>query len=244
MKKDRGILFGGRGFQPDGRELTGFPRFLELLDRDLAKFYLSGLPALAAGTLYAFAMWLGLAGRSILIVLAAGLVTGALAGPEITGTMDTILRALRDEPGFWWATYKKAWRKNAGQSCIVGAVIGIILSGQIFCLEQGKYVALVLVGMALLITLFLYVFPQIALVELKTVDLFRNALFLAFAHPKKALGVLVITAAWAGLIWLLFPLSALFLAAGGIWFPALLVLLCLNGLLRETFLERDEEDMP
>lgn len=32
----------------------------------------------------------------------AACCTGWLVGPALTGLYDTILRALRDEPGFWW----------------------------------------------------------------------------------------------------------------------------------------------
>lgn len=239
MKKDRGILFGGKGPEPDGRQKTGVARFLELMDRDFAKFFVTGLPALAAGTLYGFAVWCGLVGKSILITLGGGLAAGLILGPAVSGVTDTILRALRDEPGFWQETYKKAWKQNAAQSCLTGGILGLILAGLIFSLCLGGHPLLTLVSMVILISVYLYVFPQIVLMDLKTADLFRNALTLILLNPGTAALSLLIAALWAGLIWLLLPLSALIWAAGGVWFPALLILMCQEKVLRQNFLERD-----
>ena len=35
-----------------------------------------------------------------------------LAGPVLAGMYDTVLRALRDEAGYWWTTYRKAFKQN------------------------------------------------------------------------------------------------------------------------------------
>ena len=41
-----------------------------------------------------------------------GLVGGMIAAPFLCGIFDTVLRALRDEPGYWWHTYRNAWKQN------------------------------------------------------------------------------------------------------------------------------------
>ena len=33
-----------------------------------------------------------------------------IAAPQIVGLNDTILRTLRDEPGYWWETYRRTWK--------------------------------------------------------------------------------------------------------------------------------------
>lgn len=237
----RGVLFGGRGQEPDGRPLTGFARFWEILDSNLSRLFLSNTPAQGAATLYGFALWIGMSGRSILLTLAMGLLCGALLGPCLCGSMDAILRILRREPGFWWETYKKAWRHNAAQAAFCGAIFGLILGGQIFSLWYRIRVGLTLFSMAVLLCVFLYVFPQIPLMKLRTLDLFRNALALALLNPVVTLRTLLIAAAWAFFLWLLWPLSILAWAAFGVWFPGLLMLLSQFGLLKKTFLERQEQ---
>ena len=55
-----------------------------------------------------------------------------IAAPQIVGLNDTILRSLRDEPGFWWATYRRAWKRNVKASLLPGAVCGLLLAMEIF----------------------------------------------------------------------------------------------------------------
>ena len=72
--------------------------------------------------------------HSLIPLLAAGILGGMLAAPQIVGLNDTILRALRDEPGYWWGTYKRAWKRNAKASLLPGAVCGLLLALEIFTL--------------------------------------------------------------------------------------------------------------
>ena len=53
-----------------------------------------------------------------------GLLGGLIGGPFLSGMIDTTLRALRDEPGYWWHTYKRAWKQNWKQSLLRGALLG------------------------------------------------------------------------------------------------------------------------
>ena len=98
--------------EKDTPRKTGIPRFFEVVGRDLtgmflANFFtcLSALPAICLVTV-------GLLGRSLVVMLAGAVIGGAIAGPFLAGTYDTVLRALRDEPGYWWATYRRAFRQN------------------------------------------------------------------------------------------------------------------------------------
>ena len=45
---------------------------------------------------------------------------------------DTVLRSLRDEPGYWWETYRRVWKRNARESLVPGMLTGLVLSIQIF----------------------------------------------------------------------------------------------------------------
>lgn len=210
-------------------------RLLELLRENLSHYFLSGLIALAGATLYGAAVWAAMISRSILPTLLAGLAAGALLGPCLCGLCDTILRTLRDMPGNWGDTYRRAWKQNTRQSIPFGMAMGFLLAGQSFALRFGLYPGLTLLSLGILCALFVYVWPQIALVELRSLDVLQNAVVLALGHPLKTLGALAILAGWALLLWLLLPLSALLWAVGGLWFPALLVLLLLSDLLEDSF---------
>ena len=93
------------GYTPAPRKV-GLPRFFELLGRDLWPLYKSSILCVAGflpGTALAI---LGMMGGSALLTVVGGVLGGLLGGPFLSGMIDTVLRALRDEPGYWWHTYK------------------------------------------------------------------------------------------------------------------------------------------
>ena len=64
---------------------------------------------------------------SLPLCLLSGAVGGLIAAPVFCGMLDTILRALRDEPGYWWHTYRMAWKQNWRESLLPGAGAGFFL---------------------------------------------------------------------------------------------------------------------
>ena len=108
-----------------GRKV-GIARFFELLGRDLWPLYKSGilcvLGFLPGTALAVFGMMAG----SALLTVVGGVVGGLVGGPFLSGMIDTVLRALRDEPGYWWNTYKRAWKQNWRQSLVPGALLGCV----------------------------------------------------------------------------------------------------------------------
>lgn len=109
-----------------GRKV-GIARFFELLGRDLWPLYKSGilcvLGFLPGTALAVFGMMAG----SALLTVVGGVVGGLVGGPFLSGMIDTVLRALRDEPGYWWNTYKRAWKQNWRQSLVPGALLGLFV---------------------------------------------------------------------------------------------------------------------
>ena len=63
---------------------------------------------------------------SLPLCLLAACCTGWLVGPALTGLYDTILRALRDEPGFWWHTYKRVWKQSFKSSFLPGMIFTVL----------------------------------------------------------------------------------------------------------------------
>lgn len=91
---------------------------------------------------------------------------------QLCGLLDTILRSLRDEPGFWWATYRRAWKRNAKASLLPGAICGLLLAMQIFTVFHYDVSAGVVPGALLAVGLFLllglgeFLFAQVVLLDL------------------------------------------------------------------------------
>lgn len=100
----------------------GFPRFLELLGRDFWKYFKAGFLALLGALPFLIGMSFALQSHVLLFAPAAGVIGGAIAGPGLCGLADTILRSLRNEPGFWWHLYRRAWKRNAKASLLPGAL--------------------------------------------------------------------------------------------------------------------------
>lgn len=93
--------------ESSGRKV-GIARFFELLGRDLWSFYRASFLCCAAFLPGFAAVLFGLMAHLPLLCALGGALGGALAGPFLVGLADTVLRALRDEPGYWWHTYKRA----------------------------------------------------------------------------------------------------------------------------------------
>ena len=81
---------GKPDIRPDAPRKKGLSRLAEVLGRDLGSIGKAGL-----------LVCLALLAESLPLVLLAAAAAGWLTGPAMTGLYDTILRALRDEPGYW-----------------------------------------------------------------------------------------------------------------------------------------------
>lgn len=231
----------GPGVSPDAPRKKGPARFFEMLGRDFMSFYLAGLLALASALPFVFGVWFAVDTHSLLPLLLAGVLGGMIAAPQLCGLLDTILRSLRDEPGFWWTTYRRAWKRNAKASLLPGAIGGLLLSMQIFTvfhydISTGVVPgALLAVGLFLLLGLAEFMFAQIALVDLPFGGLLKNSLFLFLGYlPRAALGVL-----WQFIYWiiilLLWPISGFVVLITGFWLPALLTMQAIYPVLNKAF---------
>ena len=181
--------------ESSGRKV-GIARFFELLGRDLWSFYRASFLCCAAFLPGFAAVLFGLMAHAPLLCALGGALGGALAGPFLVGLADTVLRALRDEPGYWWHTYKRAWRQNWRQSLIPGALLGLFLGGWSAVLfhmvndaNPGTlmWVAAV-VGMFVCVGFFVWLFAQIPLVDLPLPELIKNAALMFFGFLPRTGG--------------------------------------------------------
>ena len=231
----------GPGISPNAPRKKGAARYFEVLARDFSTFWMAGLLAMISSLPFALGLWFAVTTHSLIPMLLAGILGGMLAAPQIVGLNDTVLRALRDEPGYWWVTYRRAWKRNAKASLLPGAGCGLLLALEIFTLfhldirENMPLVVASFVAIILLAGLSQYIYAQVALIDIPFGGLLKNSLMLFLGYlPRSALGIL-----WQGLYWaaiaLFWPLSGAVLILTSLWLPCSLSLLAIYPALNKSF---------
>ena len=230
----------GPGVSPNAPRKKGAARYFEVLTRDFSTFWMAGLLAMISSLPFALGLWFAVMTHSLIPMLLAGILGGMLAAPQIVGLNDTVLRALRDEPGYWWVTYRRAWKRNAKASLLPGAICGLLLAMEIFTafhIETGSVAVMVAIFVALILLAGIaqYLYAQVALVDLPFSSLLKNSLMLFLGYlPRSALGIL-----WQGLYWaaiaLFWPLSGAVLILTSLWLPCSLSLLAIYPALNKSF---------
>ncbi len=214
----------GPGVAKDAPRKTGAARFFEVLGRDWGSFFKASLLCLLGYIPWTLLVGIGVLGQNLLFTLAGGLVGGVIAGPGLAGMHDTVLRSLRDEPGYWWHVYKRAFKNNWRASMAPGALLGVLTAGQLFmfwCLIMGlislDLVASALMALNLLLTgmCLPFVFGQLVLMDLGFIPLLKNSLFLALSNALWALLMAVVQIAYWLAMLLMFPVSVLALVLLG-----------------------------
>lgn len=239
-------LFGsynrpGPGVRPDEPRKKGFARLIEILGRDLWPFFKAGFLTLLGAVPFLVLMVMAIATHAVIFVLAAGIIGGMIAAPQMCGLADTVLRSLRDEPGYWWNTYRRAWKRNVKASLVPGALGGLVLATQLFSAahldtaQSSLMPVALLVGAVLLAGLAQYVFSQVVLLEMPFGSILKNSVFLFLGYlPRTLLGVLWQLLYW-GVVALFWPLSSFLIVITGFWLPALLSLMAIYPMLDKSF---------
>ncbi|MGN0983960.1 MAG: hypothetical protein ACI4OI_03880, partial [Gemmiger sp.] len=140
----------------------------------------------------------------------------------------TILRALRDAPGRWWANCQKAFAQNWRAALLPGALTGLFLGCAAFAamllfvwasVWPGAATVAVFLFSCLLFLIFTTLYwPQLVLFEQSAALRLRNALLFTVKYFWRVVGVAALQLLW----WLCFvlfaPLSLLLLPLVGVWF--------------------------
>lgn len=218
----------GPGVAPDAPRKTGLKRIWEMIARDYIAFWLAGVLNLLLMFPFAYGVGYACATHSLLFALLAGIIGGMIAGPGFYGLADTLLRSLRDEPGFWWHRYSRALRKNWKSTLFPGALMGTVFSVQVFILMHmdlldgglGLFLCQ-LVSMVVSTGIFVWALPQQVLLELSFVSLVKNSLLLFFRYFFKTLRASLLLLIFAVIVLVLFPSSIFLLLVVGLWLPLL-----------------------
>lgn len=225
-----------------GRKV-GIARFFELLGRDLWPLYKSGflcvLGFLPGTALAVFGMMAG----SALLTVVGGVVGGLVGGPFLSGMIDTVLRALRDEPGYWWNTYKRVWKQNWRQSLVPGALLGLFVGSWAWMLRaqavSGNTSTALWVasfaGIFVCTGFFTWLLAQVPLVDLPLVQIAKNAGLMFFGFfPRTAAAALVLALYWGATL-LYLPATILTILAFGFWLPVTIALMIVYPGLEKVF---------
>ena len=220
----------------------GFARLWELLDRDFSRFFRAGFLALLGCVPFVIGTAFAITSHVLLFAPAAGFIGGAIAGPGLCGLADTILRSLRDEPGFWWHTYRKAWKRSAKSALLPGAVGGLLLGTQIFLLFHAGILGLstaagagLTAGVLLVLAVSLYLWPQLALMDLTLFQLLKNSGLLFLGQFPRSIAALFILACYIGLVLRFFLFAVSLLPFLNLWLPVLPALFLIYPGINENF---------
>lgn len=238
-------LFSGDPSAVPERELprkTDIFRLWETLSRDLWDVFRAGFLAMLGCVPFLLGLLYSLSTHSMIYAPIAGLLGGAIAGPQLCGLADTVLRGLRDEPGFWWHTYRRAWKQSAKASLLPGALGGALLAFQFFCLFHAGALGLdtltgaaLAAGVLLVLAVSLYLWPQLALMELSFGQLLKNSALLFVGQLPRSLGALAILAGYLGLIARYFSIAVTLLPFTNLWLPVLPALFLIYPGINENF---------
>lgn len=220
----------GIGVEKDAPRKTGVGRFFELVGRDMSGMFLANLLACLGFVPVICMVYIGFLANSLLMMLLGAAVGGILAGPVLAGMYDTVLRALRDEAGYWWTTYRKAFKRNFKASILPGVIYCLVVSLQIFLvyfcfnmLYQGVNVGLPLwvatvLNLLIFQMLFVYMWPQIVLLDQPLGQTLKNSINCMIAFLPHALAASLVQILFWGIVILCMPLGLLLMLIFGFWF--------------------------
>ncbi len=172
---------------------------------------------------------------------------GVLAAPQLCGLTDLVLRALRDEPGKWWPTYRRAWKQNLKSCILPGLIGGLLFSVQLFLYAHVNIetidlmiLAVMAVGTIVSTALATWMLPQLVLMDLSFGQALRNAVLLCGRSPLKTIGTVLLQLAYWGLIVIGVPDTLVLFALLTFWAPALIVTTVIYPTLEEAFHTEDK----
>lgn len=239
----------------NGQRLTGTARFSELLGRDIARFLIVNFFTLFGCLPLALGVLFSILSSSILLLIPACVIGGALAGPSIACMYDVILRSLRDAPGKCMENYKRAWKQNWRQAVAPGILFGLFLGCYAFMLMLFWWadtapglgtIALVFVSLLLFTMFFTIYWPQLVLFEQSGIQRFKNCLLFMIRIFWKTLGCALLQLLYWTAIVLFLPWSVLLLPLTGVWFILFVANFLLYNTLNEIFHIEEEiaKDFP
>ena len=220
----------GKGVEKDAPRKTGVGRFFELVGRDMNSMFLANLLTCLGFAPVICLVYIGFLANSLPVMLISAVAGGILAGPALAGMYDTVLRALRDEAGYWWVTYRKAFKRNFKASIAPGIFYCVVVTLQIFLvyfcfnmLSHGVNVGVPLwvatvLNLLIFQMLFAYMWPQVVLLDQPFSLTVKNSINCMIAFLPHALAAAIVQILFWGVVILCMPLGLLLMLVFGFWF--------------------------
>lgn len=220
----------------------GFARFIEVVERDALSFWKASVLLTVSGLPLCIGLWITLNSNNFFLLLLISSIGGILVGPQLSGLTDTILRSLRDEPSFWWHTYRIKWKENVTESILPGMMTGLILGTEFYVLANidrivlGAGLFLILwIAFLFITSLLLLIWMQLSLMKLQLLATLKNAVLLVLISPLRCIGAATMQLLYWGICWLFLPYSLAVFLIIGIWFPCAISFLILYQPVEKSF---------
>ena len=168
-----GLFFADDSYD-ESRRMTGFARYKQLMSFYAGRWVKLNLLAALGALPLAAGIAFSILTSSVVVLLPASLIGGAVFGPFLAALYDSIFRGLRDAPGSWREHWRRSWRQNAKASLAPGALLGLLAGLYAFMLYMmwsaalpptPGTVALVLFSTLLFLALNLLYWPQLVLFQ-------------------------------------------------------------------------------
>lgn len=232
--------------QRDARgRLVGIDRYQDVLGRNWKRFFLTGLVTMLGCLPLAVGVAWAILSSSVLVLLPAGLLGGAVAGPFLACLYDGILRALRDAPGTWGQNYRRSLAQNWKAALVPGALTGLFLGAaafagmMLFFWSTVRPTAVTVVVYLFSWLVFLVVstlyWPQLVLFDQRPMVRLRNALLFTVQYFWATVGTALLQLVWWLLMVLFAPWTLLLLPFVGSWFDLFVALFLLYDRLDKAF---------
>lgn len=244
MEEFMAFLFNANPAFSNGKRLTGFPRYTEVLEQNIKKFLVTNLLTLTSFLPFTVGVVTAILSSSVLILIPSCIIGGIFAGPAISCMYDAIMRGLRDVSGKCLKNYKHAWKQNWKQSIIPGILFCLMLGVYIFMamlfwwserLPEFGTLAIYVFSILIFTMFFSILWPQIALFKQSFHQRTRNCLLFILKFFPKTAGIALLQMAYWVIIVLFMPWTLLLLPLTGFWFILYTANFLIYNTLNESF---------
>lgn len=243
----------GPGVPKNAPKKKGVARYFEMLFRDFSTLWKSSMllticmiPMLVVGfLLFAPLFDYFVSGNAasllplsliLILILLIG-VCGMLLGPALCACHSVILKIVRDEPGFFWHDFKKAWRSCWKQSYLISAGFSMVIAldfvslclffggaareGQTDGITGTLLLGCIVLSLVIFFGVWFTVCLQIVFMNIPTAGMLKNGLLLLFGRLPRMLPATLLNIIFLVACFLWMPLAPIVLLIG---VPALVML--------------------
>lgn len=226
----------GPGVSKDAPKKKGLARLWEILARDTGSLIkinlIYALVLLPVQIMFLLAFFF-IGTKYMFVFVLLGLAASFPLGGATTAMVTLITKMLRDEPGFFWQDFKKAFKENFRPTMLPGILYSLILCGQMI----GVYYFFAIGGVPLpLLAVYLfssliflmaipYYFLQSAYLQLGPMSILKNSLLLATSNLPRSFAGMVLQTGLMVAQFIYLPVTVPLLLILGYSLPCLLSLM-------------------